>query len=102
MLLRLVVTRFTGESALSVAISTILVAALFGPARVRIQALVDRRFNRARYDAARVVEQFSASLRDQVEVQQLRAELLAVVAQTVAPSGAALWLNDTPAASARR
>ena len=69
------------------------VAALFQPARRRVQAVVDRRFNRARYDATRTVEAFSARLRDQVDLDTLSAELLGVVDHTVQPTQASLWLR---------
>jgi hypothetical protein len=84
----------TGSNELAVAGSTLLVFALFQPLRRRVQRLVDRRFNRARYDAERTVAAFASRLRDEVDLEQLRAEILASVAQTVEPSSVSLWLRE--------
>lgn len=87
-------TPLTELNDLAVAGSTLLVATLFVPIRARVQRLVDRRFNRSRYDAERTIAAFAERLRDEVDVETLRAEILATVTRAVEPTSVALWLRD--------
>jgi hypothetical protein len=87
------------DSSLVVAGATLAVAALFQPVRRRIQQAVDRRFNRRRHDAAHRIAAFSNHLREQVDLDALTAELLAVAEETMQPTQASLWLRPTHAPS---
>ncbi len=84
---------FSGNS-VAVAASTLVVAALFQPLRRRVQRVVDRRFNRSRYDAERTVAAFSGRLREEVALEDVSAAIRTVVAQTVAPTAVGLWMRE--------
>ena len=91
--MRQILGGITGQSSLVVALSTLLIVALFNPLRRRLQDVIDRRFFRQKYDAARALAQFSLAARSEVGQEALTGKLLAVVRETVQPEKVSLWLQ---------
>jgi hypothetical protein len=83
------------SSNLAVAASTLAIAALFRPLRARVQAFIDRRFYRYKYDMGRTLQDFSTRMRDQLDLDTLNTELVAVVRQTLQPSDVTLWIRPS-------
>ena len=93
LLLQAPLSAVTGGETVAVAASTLVAAALFQPLRARIQEVVDRRFNRARYDAQRTAASFAAVLRDEVDPTRAQSALLAAVESAIGPHGVAVWIR---------
>ena len=83
------------DDSLSVAASTLAAAALFSPVRSRIQSFVDRRFDRARYDAGKVVDEFSSRLSNEVDLDELHQDLAGVVHTTLRPAAVSVWVRPS-------
>jgi hypothetical protein len=84
------------HSTVAVAAATLAAAALFNPVRKRVQLRVDRRFNRARYDAEQTVAAFAARLKDQVELASVRDDLAGVIQQALEPAHISVWVSRRP------
>jgi hypothetical protein len=93
--LQRILSPITSGSELAIAASTLVSLALFQPVRRRVQNAVDRRFDRSRYDAARTVDAFADVLRDEVDLDEVRADLIGSVQQTMSPTHTSLWLRES-------
>jgi hypothetical protein len=84
------------RSSIAIVVSTLVIAALFAPLRRRVQDVIDRRFYRRKYDAQRALAAFATTARDEVDLDQLNAELVRIVHETIRPSHVSLWLSQVP------
>ncbi|MBP6017333.1 MAG: hypothetical protein KA586_11480 [Candidatus Promineofilum sp.] len=96
--LQRLMTPLIGQSDVAVVLSTLLIAVLFFPIRRRVQDVIDRRFNRSRYDAEKTIEAFAATVRNETDLEQLTTELLRVIQQTMEPESLSIWLRKSPGA----
>lgn len=94
LLLQRLFNPLTGQSDLAIALSTLVVAALFNPVRHRIHAMVDRRFYRQKYDAERALTRFGIAARDEVDLERLAGALTSIIAETVQPEHLSVWLRE--------
>jgi hypothetical protein len=93
MVLQRLLSPITGESTAAVVLSTLFIAALFLPLRRRVQDVIDRRFYRRKYDAEKVLNQFAATVRDETDLDELTAELVRVIQETMQPEHVSVWLK---------
>jgi hypothetical protein len=92
---------FNQTSDVAIIVSTLVIAALFQPLRRRIQSVIDRRFYRRKYNAARTLAAFTATLQNEVDLNQISEDIIAVVQETMQPSHVSLWLRNTESSNGR-